>query len=1121
MNKIFTFTDPRQEKTHKRLLEIGAGPAAFFKDACQILEGDPPLESSSHLVAHCLREIESSIRDVMLPLDYKPTKGSGQNQKDEILTILASYGIDSENQISKLWLRMADKQEEIALHHLAHRNSLDRPRQRGGSFEELWLGMQDLLDVLLNKMEINYVGYISILDTLLAKTTIEEKDLEILKSKIPNSPVTYNHFFGKLDKPTWLTPLKDHGFFDSPPLTLEHPEGGISYPFWSQGEYLKKMAIIPETQQEVLDICLGIESKNVRVKNNLLEIALLLPVDMSVQIVAKVDEIDNFISPENYGKLIAYLSSNGKSGDAITLARKVLAFVPDSRTPPEIEGEIWHYDPVAIIRDYDYEEIIKKSFPELVDTSSIEALKILFDQLESFHSLKYADKKTATEDDYSEIWRPAIEDHPQNHKDGVRDSLITGARDMCERLITNHPEKMSELISELESRDLPIFRRIKLHLLRKFPTGFEKKIVLELLNKREFTNTSFITHEYLLLAQEQASILSLDEQLNLIKIIEKGGEYDKETFEAMCKQRQIEPTEEVARKHKMVWQTCHLLPFKDITPEIKRTYEDLVAIVGEPEHPDFRIWSDGGSSWGYGSSISDDEFKSKKPEEIIELLKNFEPDNGEEHPLNKTREGTSRSLVAQITEDPSKWSATIPSFSKLDPTFNRSVFSAHREALKQNKVFDWKPILDLASKILKIPTEIKDRKPSGLYGDDPDWNWCRHTLVELIDDGMHSSNTIPIGLRKEVWSIIEPLTRDSNPSPDEASKLLENNQDPLNAAINTTRGDAVDAAIQYGIWLKSSLSAEQQNSWTLEKDAPELKSTLEEKLNISKEPFSGIRAIIGQRLGNIAWLDRKGLETTIPALFPDDPEQQTYFNATWESFLSFNPPYDDLLPILTNQYKRAIKEIGQHSDSKHHLENPDEMLAQNLLQFYFRGKIPLDSGLLNDFYNNAPTELKGTIISFVGRNFKNDKITKKIISRVVTLADNRLEKIKKSTKPYEEIQEFEEFSWWVSSECFDTKWALDVLIDALQLGCDLEGDHLVFDRFISVGSTFPLEVITSLDLMVENDKKGWGVPTWGEELRKVIELVLNSGNQNAITKAKEFIQKLVARGHIQYKDLLL
>ncbi len=59
-----------------------------------------------------------------------------------------------------------------------------------------------------------------------------------------------------------------------------------------------------------------------------------------------------------------------------------------------------------------------------------------------------------------------------------------------------------------------------------------------------------------------------------------------------------------------------------------------------------------------------------------------------------------------------------------------------------------------------------------------------------------------------------------------------------------------------------------------------------------------------------------------------------------------------------------------------------------------------------------------------------------------------------------------------------------------------------------------------MELMVENGKKGWGVPTWGEDLKNVIQQVLNSKNDAAIAKAKEFIHRLVAKGNPQYRDLL-
>lgn len=1118
--KVFQFSDPRQERIHKKLLEIGLGPAAFFKDACRMWEDEPPLESRTHLIAHCLREIESSVRDVMLPLDFKATKGSQETQKEEILTILSLHGIDPDHEVAKLWIRIANRQEEIALHHLAHRNSLDRPRESGDTFEELWTGMQALLDMILNRMEANYVGFISILDGLLAKTTVSDADISTLKGKVPSSPVTYNYFFEKLDDSNWLTPLKDAGFFKTPPPPMEHPEGGTSYPFWSQALYLKKMAVLPERQAEVLTICLDVETENTRARSDLLEIALLLPVEMSVQIAESIDEIDYFLSPEKYGKLIRHFALNGKVKEAVALANRVLVIQPDPRPAPEYGGHKIPHDPVPIIRDYDYEEILEKDFPDFVDAAGLDAVKVLMGQYENYIKHSDVDRESGSKDDYSEIWRSAIEDHSQNHKYGIRDVLITGIRDACERFLTNHLDQIDVLLTELESRKLLIFQRLELHILRLFPKGSEKKITKLLMNKEEFGDKQRLTHEYFLLAETHASILSAEERKELWSWIEKGVEVDMEAYKARCKENGVEPSDEQVAKYKKNWQMYHLLPFKEIDPVWKKYYEELVSAVGEPEFPSFRSWS-GGSSWGYKSSISDEQFKDMKPAEVVDFLKKWEPPT-EGDPLDTSREGTSRALVAQIANDPAKWSQSLTSFMDLDPTYVRSVFTGHRDALRQNKSFDWKPILDLSVMILTKPIEVKDRKPSGFYGDDPDWNWSRNAIAELLREGLDvEEGKIPQELKKEAWKIIEVLTNDANPTPEEEAKQLESDRDPLTVAISSTRGDAIQAAIRYGIWLKSSVPEDKRKDWSIDKNAPELLKVLNDHLDTEIDPSVGIRALYGERLGNLAWLDTIWVEEHVKDIFPDDPEKQKYFDAAWETFITFNTAYDNFMPMLIPQYQRAVEEIGKHTDGKHHLENPEQSLAQHLILFYCRGKIPLEKDLLKDFYAAAPLELRAEVIDFIGRSAKNgETMAVPIRNRFIALAEKRLKEIKAGKNVHAEIQEFKDFSWWVYSEKFEDKWSLEKLIEVLKMGCDIEGDHLVVERFITLAPQYPLEVITSVELMVENDKKGWGVPTWGEELSNVIKLVLGSKNEAAITKATEFIHRLVAKGHPQYKELL-
>ena len=57
---LFRFRSPRHERINERLLRlVGPGPAAFYRDACRVMDNEALLETSTHQVAHCLREMEA------------------------------------------------------------------------------------------------------------------------------------------------------------------------------------------------------------------------------------------------------------------------------------------------------------------------------------------------------------------------------------------------------------------------------------------------------------------------------------------------------------------------------------------------------------------------------------------------------------------------------------------------------------------------------------------------------------------------------------------------------------------------------------------------------------------------------------------------------------------------------------------------------------------------------------------------------------------------------------------------------------------------------------------------------------------------------------------------------
>jgi hypothetical protein len=114
----FRFTDPRQQRVHRRLLLLGPGPAAFFKDACRLMGTAFPLATTPHLVPHLLREVESALRDVLLPYGFErptPCSHCGSrpgSHKKEIKTILAAYRFKETEDAAEAWLRLSSWDED-------------------------------------------------------------------------------------------------------------------------------------------------------------------------------------------------------------------------------------------------------------------------------------------------------------------------------------------------------------------------------------------------------------------------------------------------------------------------------------------------------------------------------------------------------------------------------------------------------------------------------------------------------------------------------------------------------------------------------------------------------------------------------------------------------------------------------------------------------------------------------------------------------------------------------------------------------------------------------------------------------------------------------------------------
>jgi hypothetical protein len=186
-------------------------------------------------------------------------------------------------------------------------------------------------------------------------------------------------------------------------------------------------------------------------------------------------------------------------------------------------------EPVARFDVWHYEQILKRHLNELVDAAGPAALRLFCDLLESAVELSRQRAEKVPPEDYSWIWRRAVEEHEQNRRETVRTLLVSAVRDAVERLARRAPESVPELARILEGRPWLIFHRLALDLLRHYPEA-AKALIEERITSRELFDDPRFLHEYVLLVAESFAHVSDAARQTLLGWIEQGP--DLESFRA-------------------------------------------------------------------------------------------------------------------------------------------------------------------------------------------------------------------------------------------------------------------------------------------------------------------------------------------------------------------------------------------------------------------------------------------------------------------------------------------------------------------------------------------------------------------------------------------------------------
>lgn len=152
------------------------------------------------------------------------------------------------------------------------------------------------------------------------------------------------------------------------------------------------------------------DADNGWVNEDLADAALSMPPEFSARLIGKVEKwAQSAYSPllsKKLGSLMAHLARGGQVDEALGLARALLEVLPDARMESESEMEGIQPGPPAPttrIETWDYEQILKNDFPDVVKAAGVGALALLCDLIQAAIQFSRRGGDDEVVDDYSYI----------------------------------------------------------------------------------------------------------------------------------------------------------------------------------------------------------------------------------------------------------------------------------------------------------------------------------------------------------------------------------------------------------------------------------------------------------------------------------------------------------------------------------------------------------------------------------------------------------------------------------------------------------------------------------------------------------------------------------------------
>ncbi len=919
-----------------------------------------------------------------------------------------------------------------------------------------------------------------------------------LVSCLEDSDVAREFWHG-LESSAWIVPLKERELFSTQDDSGADP--------WPPSVYLNRIA--GHEPQIVADIFCQIDTVNPYLICDMLEASLKMPADvvkpLAEHIAGLLDKGANLSlrADKFLQELVNQLSEHSSNNQLVfDLVRARLS--PQVETDPQNRRQAG-YSTIKAVEGF---------MPVVIKIAPQKTIDLLCKLLTKAVQEKGGSSEGSPTEDFSYMWRPAIEDHPQNSNYDLAGKLVDPLRNAAEQVVRTSKMSIKEVLETLRSHKYLIFHRLSVHVINVFAEQ-DRQLARNTMKDTGKYDTLGFRYEYAMLLGKRFNLLLKDEKTKFFGWIDRG------------------PTAEDHQDRVREWKYVRLLWIRDHLkgrPE-EEFFNEMRADYGDPEFADMNVRS--GVRFGAESPVKVEELLGLSLEEVLGKLLAWRLTDQSQFldPL----EGMQTVFGTYVRQRVESCAIDAKLMRDRPSMFVRPFISAMKDAVNEGKTIALEPTLDLCLWVVRQPADVDTRpfppKQDGLV--DRNWRWCRQQAGDFVEKCCEKAVEYSNARRKAFWLIVEPLTHDGDePNIDHPQEDDIRSRAYISHSLNSPRGSAMHAMFAFARWVANEVKQGPKGSETIPdgfESIREVRVALDKGLKAGEYESLAIRAAFGWHFGLLYWIDKEWLKSRIDQLcdlegdLKDPATAQSW--AFWNAFLVCTVPYKVYFELLQKQFMSAVLQYRTLDIDDVSHNTPAGRLGEHLVVLYGRGQLALEDndGLLRSFLSKSCQPVRSYAISFVGRSLfreegdSDEPLPEEVLDRFKELWDWYWPEVEVGRDDEEPSKDL--FGYWYMCKRFDPEWAMQKLADYMQRVPSPDHYFGFFERLAEDANHNPQLSLSILEKLINAGNDDLRDRTHEQEIHIILGACMQA-DEATKSKAVELINNLGRKGLSGLGELL-